>query len=133
MHAFCGCVSLQTLRQRTQPAILLCISTVSSRWSLENLAGECLQTRFAGHGLLDTVYPLREHLNNAHVMVSGECCGGALPDTFCWARLRSAISNTCRRYGSYGLQVPTKAQADFKSNLHASSPTSVQLRDVEKA
>ena len=39
----------------------MCIYTVSSRWCLENLAGECLQTHVAGHGLP----PLREHLNLA--------------------------------------------------------------------
>ena len=38
------------------------------------LAGECLQTGFERHGLppqrapLDTVYPLREHLNSVHRM-----------------------------------------------------------------
>ena len=28
------------------------------------------------HGLLETVYPLREHLNNVQLMVSGEYCEG---------------------------------------------------------
>ena len=31
--------------------VFMCISTVSSKWCLENVAGERLQTRFAGHGL----------------------------------------------------------------------------------
>ena len=29
------------------------------------------------HGLLDTAYPRREHLNNVQFMVSGEYCEGA--------------------------------------------------------
>ena len=50
------------------------------------------------HGLLDTVYPLREHLNSVHLMVSGECCGGALPDTICWTRLRNTWINPGERH-----------------------------------
>ena len=59
------------------------------------LAGEGLQRGFSRHGLpsqrapLDTVYPLREHLNRVQGMVSGGCCGGLLPDTVCWTRLRN--------------------------------------------
>ena len=59
------------------------------------LAGEGLQTGFSRHGLppqrapLDTVYPLREHLNS----VSSEWCPegseGLFPDTVCWTRLRN--------------------------------------------
>ena len=52
------------------------------------LAGECLQTGFERHGLppqrapLDTVYPLKDHLNS----VQRE---GLFPDTVCWTRLRN--------------------------------------------
>ena len=59
------------------------------------LAGECLQTGFERHGLspqrapLDTVYPLREHLNSVHGMVSGGYCEGLFSDTVCWTRLRN--------------------------------------------
>ena len=59
------------------------------------LAGEGLQARFSRHGLppqrapLDTVYPLREHLNSVQRMVSGGCCEGLFPDTVCWTRLRN--------------------------------------------
>ena len=41
------------------------------------------------HGLLDTVYPLREHLNSVQLMVSGEDWEGVFPDTVCWTRFRS--------------------------------------------
>ena len=37
--------------------------------------GEFLQTQ-----LLDTVYPVREHLNNVQEMVSGEYCEDVSPD-----------------------------------------------------
>ena len=46
------------------------------------LAGEGLQRGFSRHGLpsqrapLDTVYPLREHLNSVQGMVSGGYCEG---------------------------------------------------------
>ena len=59
------------------------------------LAGEGLQTGFSRHGLppqrapLDTVYPLREHLNSVQRMVSGGYCEGLFPDTVCWTRLRN--------------------------------------------
>ena len=59
------------------------------------LAGEGLQTGFSRHGLppqrapLDTVYPLREHLNSVQRMVSGGHCEGLFPDTVCWTRLRN--------------------------------------------
>ena len=59
------------------------------------LAGEGLQTGFSRHGLppqralLDTVYPLREHLNSVQRMVSGGYCEGSFPDTVCWTRLRN--------------------------------------------
>ena len=59
------------------------------------LAGKGLQTRFSRHGLppqrapLDTVYPLREHLNSVQRMVSGGYCEGLFPDTVCWTRLRN--------------------------------------------
>ena len=59
------------------------------------LAGEGLQTGFSRHGLppqralLDTVYPLREHLNSVQRMVSEGCCEGLFPDTVCWTRLRN--------------------------------------------
>ena len=59
------------------------------------LVGEGLQTGFSRHGLppqrapLDTVYPLREHLNSVPRMVSGRHCEGLLPDTVCWTRLRN--------------------------------------------
>ena len=33
------------------------------------------------HGLLDRLYPLREHLNSVQQMVSGEYCEGAFPQT----------------------------------------------------
>ena len=62
------------------------------------LAGEGLQTGFSRHGLppqrapLDTVYPLREHLNNVQRRVSGGCCEGLFPDTVCWTRLRNTMS-----------------------------------------
>ena len=58
-------------------------------------AGEGLQTGFSRHGLppqrapLDTVYPLREHLNSVQRMVSGGYCEGLFPDTVCWTRLRN--------------------------------------------
>ena len=48
---------------------------------------EGLQTGFSRHGLplqralLDTVYPLREHLNSVQRMVSGGYCEGLLLDT----------------------------------------------------
>ena len=51
------------------------------------LAGEGLQTGFSRHGLppqrapLDTVYPLREHLNSVQRMV--------FPDTVCWTQLKN--------------------------------------------
>ena len=72
----------------------MCIQTMSSRWSGE-LAGDCLQTGFERHGLppqrapLDTVYPLREHLNSVQCMVSRGYCEGLFPDTVCWTRLRN--------------------------------------------
>ena len=56
------------------------------------LAGEGLQTGFSRHGLppqrapLDTVYPLREHLNSVQRMVFGGYCEGLFPDTVCWTR-----------------------------------------------
>ena len=59
------------------------------------LAGEGLQTGFSRHGLpprrapLDTVYPLREHLNSVQRRVSGGYCKGLFPDTVCWTRLRN--------------------------------------------
>ena len=59
------------------------------------LAGEGLQTGFSRHGLppqrapLDTVYPLREHLNSVQRRVSGGYCEGLFPDTVCWTRLRN--------------------------------------------
>ena len=59
------------------------------------LAGEGLQTGFSRHGLppqrapLDTVYPLREHLNSVQRMVSGGYSEGSFPDTVCWTRLRN--------------------------------------------
>ena len=59
------------------------------------LAGEGLQTGFSRHGLppqrapLDTVYPLRKHLNSVQRMVSGGYCEGLFPDTVCWTRLRN--------------------------------------------
>ena len=62
------------------------------------LAGEGLQTGFSRHGLpsqralLDTVYPLREHLNSVQRMVSGGYCEGLFPDTVCWTRLRNTWS-----------------------------------------
>ena len=71
-----------------------------SRWceSQRIFAGECLQTRFARHGL--TSPPLREHLNNVQLMVSGGYCGGALPDTVCWTRLRNTWIAACLSYGT---------------------------------
>ena len=48
-----------------------------------------LQGNVSRHGLLDMVYSLREHPNNVHLMLSGECCGGVFPDTACWIRLRN--------------------------------------------
>ena len=56
---------------------------MSNRWCLVNSAGECLQTRFARHGL-----PLREHLNSVQLMVSGEYCEGVFPGR--WERGRCA-------------------------------------------
>ena len=59
------------------------------------LAGKGLQTGFSRHGLppqrapLDTVYPLREHLNSVQRMVSGGYCEGLFPDMVCWTRLRN--------------------------------------------
>ena len=59
------------------------------------LAGEGFQTGFSRHGLplqralLDTVYPLKEHLNNVQRMVFGGHCEGLFPDTVCWTRLRN--------------------------------------------
>ena len=58
-------------------------------------AGECLQTGFKRHSSppqrapLDTVYPLRDHLNSVQRMVSGRYCEGLFPDTVCWTRLRN--------------------------------------------
>ena len=75
------------------------------------LAGEGLQTGFSRHGLppqrapLDTVYPLREHLNSVQRMVSGGYCEGLFPDTVCWTRLRNTwkiITNTIMFYASWG-------------------------------
>ena len=66
------------------------------------LAGECLQRGFERHGLppqrtpLDTVYPLREHLNSVQRMVSGGYCEGLFPDTVCWTRLRNTWWHLCR-------------------------------------
>ena len=63
------------------------------------LAGEGLQTGFSRHGLppqrasLDTVYPLREHLNSVQRRVSGGYCEGLFPDTVCWTRLRNTWSS----------------------------------------
>ena len=59
------------------------------------LAGKGLQTGFSRHclppqrALLDTVYPLRKHLNSVQRMVSGGYCEGSFPDTVCWTRLRN--------------------------------------------
>ena len=59
------------------------------------MAEECLQTGFERHGLphqralLDTVYPLREHLNSVQRMVSGGYCEGLFPEPVCWTRLRN--------------------------------------------
>ena len=64
------------------------------------LAREGLQTGFSRHGLppqrapLDTVYPLREHLNSVQRMVSGGYCEGLFPDTVCWTRLRNTWSSS---------------------------------------
>ena len=64
------------------------------------VAGEGLQTGFSRHGLppkkapLDTVYPLREHLNSVQGMVSGGYCEGLFPDTVCWTRLRIWCAGT---------------------------------------
>ena len=55
-----------------------------------------------GHGLpsqralLDTVYPLREHLNGVQRMVSGGYCEGLFPDTVCWTRLRNTWEGAIR-------------------------------------
>ena len=63
-------------------------------------AGEGLQTGFSRHGLppqkapLDTVYPLRDHLNSVQRMVSGGYCEGLFPDTVCWTRLRNTWLNS---------------------------------------
>ena len=49
------------------------------------LTGEGLQTGFSRHGVppqrapLDTVYPLREHLDSVQQMVSGGHCEGLFP------------------------------------------------------
>ena len=61
----------------------------------KQLPGKGLQTGFSRHGLppqralLDTVYPLRKHLNSVQRMASGGCCEGLFPDTVCWTRLRN--------------------------------------------
>ena len=53
------------------------------------------QTGFERHGLppqralLDTVYPLRDHLNSVQRMVSGGYCEGLFPDTVCWTQWRN--------------------------------------------
>ena len=54
------------------------------------------QGSISRQGLLDTVYPLREHLNNVQLMVSGEYCEGVLPDTVCWTLLRRTWTMTAR-------------------------------------
>ena len=71
----------------------VCPNSVQQMVSGE-LARECLQTGFERHSLppqrapLDTVYPLREHLNSVQRMVSGGYCEGLFPDTVCWTLLR---------------------------------------------
>ena len=45
------------------------------------------------HGLLDTVYPLKEHLKGVQLMVSGEYCAGVFSDMVCWTRLRNTWRN----------------------------------------
>ena len=59
------------------------------------LAGESLQTGFDRHGLppqrdpLDTVHPVREHLNSVQRMLSGGYCEGLSPDMVYLTRLRN--------------------------------------------
>ena len=49
-----------------------------------------LQGSVSRHGLLDTFYPLREHLNNVRAMVSGGYCQDVFSDTVCWPRLNTS-------------------------------------------
>ena len=75
---------------------------MSSRWCPENVAGECLQTRFARHSAQLNRLPIREHLNNVQLMVSEEYCEGKFPDTICWTQLRNtrdAGSQTLELHG----------------------------------
>ena len=82
------------------------------------LAGEGLQTGFSRHGLppqrapLDTVYPLREHLNSVQRMVSGGYCEGLFPDTVCWTRRPLRISH---RHFSKSFSCPKFPQTIFSS------------------
>ena len=76
------------------------------------LAGECLQTGFERHGLppqrapLDTVYPLREHVNNVQRMASRGYREGLFPDTVCWTRLRNTWKgHTCKGHRKNVLKV----------------------------
>ena len=84
-----GC---KVLSQTSEENFHVYLNSVQQMVSGE-LAGEGLQTGFSRHGLapqrapLDTVYPLREHLNSVQRMASGGCCEGLFPDTVCWTRL----------------------------------------------
>ena len=83
------------------PLIHVYLNSVQQMVSGE-LAGEGLQTGFSRHGLtpqrapLDTVYPLKEHLNSVQRRVSGGYCEGLVPDTVCWTRLRNTWLNVTR-------------------------------------
>ena len=65
-------------------------------------AWECFQTGFERHGLpperalLDTVYPLRDHLSSVQRTVSGGYSEGLFPDTVCWTRLRNTWDRTAK-------------------------------------
>ena len=82
-----------------------------------DLAGECPQTGFEKHGSppqrapVDTVYPLRDHLNNVQPMVSGEYCEGLFPDAVCWTRLR----NTWNDFEKNGLSGPMRDTPPYRA------------------
>ena len=87
------------------------------------LAGEGLQTGFSRHGLppqrapLDTVYPLREHLNSVQRIVSGGYCEGLFPDTVCWTRLRNTWTSQAK------MKFSRRKHEKFKRSLKGRRPT----------
>ena len=57
------------------------LNSIPSRWCLENMAGECLQTRFARHGLTPQGAPKPCPTNGVWSMLSGSVSRHGLLDT----------------------------------------------------